>query len=131
MADYLPVYVGGFKPFTRSVSAAVAGGQLVEVTTAGAVGPAAAGSAKVVGVAAFDGSGGRVSVWPLVNIEHEVNSTGTIAVGDGIAAGAIGGGAAGLAVTAVVATAAAAGTLLGIATSAATGGSKVRFIGRN
>lgn len=127
MADYLPVYPGGYRPFTKSASAAITGGQLVEVTTAGAVGPAAAGSAKVVGVAAFDaGNGGRVSVWPLVNIEHEVTSTGTVAVGDGIAAGA-----SGVAVTAVIGTAAAAGTLLGIATTVATGGAKVRFIGRN
>lgn len=125
MADYSPVYVSGVTPMSKSASAAITGGQLVETTTTGAVGPAGAASVKVVGVAASDtASGGRVTVWPLANIEHELLCTGTIAVGDGIVAGA-----AGVIVTAAVATAAAAGTLLGIAT---TGGTavKVRFVGR-
>jgi hypothetical protein len=66
-----------------------------------------------------------VTVWPLANTEHEITSTGTIAVGDGITSGA-----SGVAATVAVATGAAAGTLIGIATTGATGGAKVRFIGR-
>lgn len=126
MADYTPVYVAGQLPSTLTASATIAGGQIVENTGASTVGPAGAASAKVVGVAAHDAASGvRVTVWPLTGITHEVTSTGTIAAGDGIAAGA-----AGVAATAVVGTAAAAGTLLGIATTAATGGAKVRFVGR-
>jgi hypothetical protein len=126
MAEYTPVYGGGARPFSRTASAAVTGGRLVETTTAGSVGPAGAGSTKVEGIAAFDAAiGARVTVWPLNNATHEVDSTGTIAVGDGIAAGA-----AGVAATIVIATGAAAGSLIGEAISAATGGAKVRFIGR-
>lgn len=125
MADYTPVSAGGAKPFTKTASATVVGGQLLEATTASSVGPAGAASTKVLGVAAFDtASGSRVTVWPLNNVEHEITSTGTIAVGDGIAAGA-----AGVAATVGVAVGAAAGTLVGRATTAATGGTKVRFVG--
>jgi hypothetical protein len=125
VADYSPVYVSGVNPLTKTASAAITGGQVVETTTTGAVGPAGAASIKVVGIAANDtASGGRVTVWPLANIEHEVLCTGTITVGDGVVAGA-----AGVIVTAAVATAAAAGTLMGIATTTGTA-VKVRFIGR-
>lgn len=125
MADYTPVYVSKTNPLTKTASATITGGQLVEITTASAVGPAGAASTKVIGVAAHDAaSGARVTVWPLNNVEHEITSTGTIAVGDGIASGA-----AGVAATVVVATGAAAGTLIGRATTAATGGAKVRFVG--
>lgn len=125
MADYTPVYTTGNTPFTKTASTVITGGTLVEITTASTVGTAGATSTKVVGVAAHDApSGARVTVWPLNNVEHEIVSTGTIAVGDGIASGA-----AGVAATAVVATAAAAGTLIGRASTAATGGAKVRFVG--
>ena len=70
-------------------------------------------------------SGAKITVWPIRNVMHEIASTGTIAAGDGIASGA-----AGVAATAVVATAAAAGTLLGIAVNGATGGAVARFLGR-
>lgn len=126
MADYTPVYVSGNNPFTLTASATITGGQILENTGASTVGPAGAASVKVVGVAAHDAaSGARVTVWPLANVLHEVTSTGTIAAGDGIAAGA-----SGVAATVAVATGAAAGTLLGIAQTAATGGAKVRFVGR-
>jgi hypothetical protein len=63
MSDYLPVYTPG-QAFTLTASAAITGGQLLEVTGSGTVGPAAAGSVKVVGVAAFDcASGARITVW--------------------------------------------------------------------
>jgi hypothetical protein len=91
VADYTPVYASGVNPMTKTASAAITGGQVVESTTTGSVGPAGAASIKVVGVAANDtASGGRVTVWPLANIEHEVLCTGTITVGDGVVAGAAG-----------------------------------------
>lgn len=128
MPDYSPVYVNGNRPFTKTASAAITGGQVVETTTASNVGPAAAGSLKSVGVAAHDAaSGARVTVWPLANVEHEivVVAAATVTVGDGVIAGT-----AGTVNTAAVATAAAAGTLIGIASTTATAPNKVRFVGR-
>ena len=54
MADYSPVYSGGVTPFTQTTSAAVTGGQVLEVTATGTVGPATAATVKPVGVAAHD-----------------------------------------------------------------------------
>lgn len=128
MADYSPVYPSGSLPFTKTASAAVTGGQVVETTTTGAVGPAAAGSLKSIGIAAHDAAiGARVTVWPLANIEHEivVVAAATVTVGDGVIAGT-----AGTVNTVAVATGAAAGTLIGIATTTATAPAKVRFVGR-
>lgn len=53
MSDYSPIF-SGQPPYTSTASATITGGQLLEATTTGKVGPAAAGSVKVVGVAAFD-----------------------------------------------------------------------------
>lgn len=128
MADYTPVYTGGAVPVTRTASAAITGGQVVETTTAGNVGPAAAGSLKSAGVAAHDAaSGAKVTVWPLANVEHEITvvAAATVTVGDGVIVGT-----AGTVNTAAVATASAAGTLIGIATTTATAPNKVRFVGR-
>lgn len=126
MADYTPVFTGGKVPFTSQASATVTGGQLVAASGNNTCAPAALDSANVLGVAAHDAaSGAKVTVWPLPGVTHEIASTGTIAAGDGIKAGA-----AGVAATVVVATGAAAGTLLGIAETGATGGALVRFIGR-
>lgn len=126
MADYTPIHSGGAIPFTLTASATVTGGQLVSISGNFQVAPSGAASATCVGVAAHDAAtGAKLTIWPLRNVTHEITSTGTIAAGDGIASGA-----AGVAATAVVATAAAAGTLLGIAEAAATGGAVVRFLGR-
>lgn len=127
MADYSPIYAGGAAPFTRTCSAAVTGGRLVAVTTTGAVGPSAAGALSI-GVAAHDAAiGAIVTVWPLANVEHEIEvlAAATVTVGDGVVAAA-----AGTINTAVIATAAAAGTLLGIATVTAVAPNKARFVGR-
>lgn len=128
MADYLPVYTGGVKPFTRTASATITGGTVVEATTTGNVGPAGAASLKCTGVAAHDAaSGTQVTVWPLANVTHEVTvvAAGTVTVGDGVIAGT-----AGTVNTVAVATGAAAGTLIGIASTTATAPNKVRFVGR-
>lgn len=126
MADYTPIFTGGAFPYTMQAAATITGGQIVQTTGAGTVSPTSAASATVIGVAAHDAaSGAKVTVWPIDGVTHELTSTGTIAVGDGITSAA--GGAA---TTGVVATVAAAGQLLGIATTAATGGALVRFQGR-
>lgn len=126
MADYTPVYASGNRPFTKTASAAVTGGNVVVSTTASSVAPSGAAATQAVGVAAHDAaSGARVTVWPLSNVEHECVAAGTIAVGDGVVAVA-----SGQVATAAIATAAAGGTLIGVATTAATVGLKVRFVGR-
>lgn len=128
MADYTPIFSGGCFPFTSQASGAITGGQLLaETTTAGQVATAGAASTLVIGVAAHDAAtGAKVTVWPIVGVTHEVTSTGTIAAGDGLISGASGVAA----TSGGLAAAAAAGTLIGIATSAATGGALVRFMGR-
>lgn len=126
MADYTPIFTGGAFPYTMQAAATITGGQAVQTTGSGTVSPTAGVSATVIGFAAHDAaSGAKVTVWPVDGVTHEVTSTGTIAVGDGITSAA-----AGVVTTAAIATAAAAGTLLGIATTAATGGALVRFQGR-
>lgn len=61
MAEYTPVF--DRTPWTATTSAAVTGGTLAEVSGSGTVGPAGAGSTKVVGVFAFDtASGTQVTV---------------------------------------------------------------------
>lgn len=126
MPDYTPIHSGGAIPFTLTASADVTGGRLVASSGNFQVAPAGAASATVLGVAAHDAlSGAKVTVWPLRNVTHEITSTGTLAAGDGVVSGA-----AGVAATATIATAAAAGTLLGVAEAAATGGAVVRFLGR-
>jgi hypothetical protein len=124
-ADYTPVHSGGAIPFTSQASAAITAATFVAITGNNTVGPAAATSAIVVGVAGHDAAlGAKVTVWPIKNVTHQIPSTGTITAGDGIASGALG-----VAVTAVIATAAAAGTLLGRAETGASAGSEVRFLG--
>ena len=126
MADYTPPSANGVLPITKTASATITGGQVVIASTASSVAPAGAGATTAVGVAAHDAaSGTRVTVWPLTGVEHEVTATGTVTAGDGVQTGAAGVVAAG-----VIATLSAAGTLIGIATTTATGPNKVRFIGR-
>lgn len=126
MADYTPVFTGGAIPKTMQASATITGGQILIPTGPGTVGPAGAAAAGAAWVAAHDAvSGAKVTCWPTKNVTHETVSTGTIAAGDGIQSGA-----AGVAATVAIATGAAAGTLLGIAETGATGGALVRWTGR-
>lgn len=125
MADYTPVYSGGVEPFTATTSAAVTGGRVLEVSGNGTVAQAGAASVVAIGVAAHDAaSGGRVTVWPLANVVHELSAPAAITAAAGIVTAANGEVA-----TAAVATAAAAGTLIGIAATTAAS-NKVRVIGR-
>lgn len=126
MADYTPVFTGGAVPKTMQASGTIVGGTFVSVAGAGLVSTSGAASTNILGVAAHDAaSGAKVTVWPIKNVTHEIASTGTIAAGDGITSGA-----SGVAATVAIATGAAAGTLVGTAESAATGGALVRFTGR-
>lgn len=127
MADYTPVYVSGIRPFTKTASGAITGGQVVAASGASSVATAGVG-ATAIGVAAHDAaSGARVTVWPLANIEHEVTvvAATTVTAGDGVITAA-----GGTVNTSAVGTAAAAGTLIGIATTTASAPNKVRFVGR-
>jgi hypothetical protein len=128
VSDYSPVYSGGVTPLSLTASAAITGGQVLEVTATGTVGPATAATTKPVGVAGNDtASGGRVTVWPLANCIHEITvvAAATVTAADGVITGT-----AGTVNTVVVATGAAAGTLIGTALTTATAPNKVRFIGR-
>lgn len=127
MSDYLPVYAAGITPFTVAASAAITGGQLVEATTTGKVGPAGAASVKVVGVAAHDAANGAiVSVWPIDGaVVHETTTPAGVTVGARLAAAA-----AGTVDSGTAATLAAAGTDLGVALTTASAGAKTQWIGR-
>jgi hypothetical protein len=93
MAEYLPIYKPG-QAITLAASATITGGQLVEVSGSGTVGPAGAASVKVVGVAAFDAvSGDNVTIF-AGGVQHAVAS-GAITAGAVVQAGAAGTVAAG------------------------------------
>jgi len=128
MADYSPVYSGGVLPFTSQASATITGGQVLIASGASTVGPAGAAATAVVGVAPHDAaSGAKVTVWPLVNVIHEIVTANNITATGGIqtaAAGTVD------PATTSIAAASAAGTLIGIAMTTATSPAKVRFMGR-
>lgn len=86
MSNYLPVYGPETVPsFTLTLSGTVAGGQLV--TWAGAA--AGDASTTVAGVAAEDGvSGDKITVWGIGH--HKIASSGAIAQGGPVCAGAAG-----------------------------------------
>jgi hypothetical protein len=86
MSDYLPLYgPETVLSFTLTLSNTVTGGQLV--TWAGAA--AGDASTTVAGVAAQDGvSGDKITVWG--NGHHKLASSGSIAQGGPVCAGAAG-----------------------------------------
>jgi hypothetical protein len=92
VADYTPIYAAGLLPSTATASAGIVGGQLVEVSGNGTVGPAAAGSVKTVGVAAHDaGSGGRLTVHPVAGVVHELVAGASVTAGQPVKVGATSG----------------------------------------
>jgi len=127
MADYSPIYTGGVVPFTATTSGAVVGGNVLAASATGPVAVAGADSAVVVGVAAHDAaSGAKVTVWPLDGCIHELVASGAITALAGVVSDA-----SGQVKTATIATAAAAGTLIGTATTTAAGSPlKLRVQGR-
>lgn len=89
MAENVPVYKPG-STIPLTASAAITGGQLVEITGPNTGGPAGAGSVKCVGVAAFDvASGERVTVH-AGGVQRIVAAAGGVTAGDIAAAGAAG-----------------------------------------
>lgn len=131
MSDYTPVNSDN-TAFTSTAAATITGGQLLEVAANGTVQPAA-GTARPVGVAAHDApNGGRVTVYVLPGMIHEVLIKNTIVMAAG--APVIPASAAGLVDfdATSLAHAAAAGTLIGICLKGGTGDGttvKARFIG--
>lgn len=128
MADYTPVYAAGQLPWSATTSGAVTGGTLAAVSGNGTVATAGAASTVVCGVFAHDApSGGRVSVWPLEGLIHEIATANNVTAAGGVQAAA-----SGLIdpVASSIAAGSAAGTLIGTATTTATAPAKVRFQGR-
>ena len=107
MSDYLPRYKPG-QAITSQASAAITGGRLVAVSGSGTVATAAADSALVVGVAAFDvaASGDKVTIFN--GGVQKLVASGAITAGAGVVSDT-----GGKVKSATTATAAAAGTLLG------------------
>jgi hypothetical protein len=122
MSDYSPLNSNGMTPFTSQASAAITGGQLVTASGDNTVAPSTTNDHSI-GVAAQDAAvGAKVGIWPILTVRHESRPQGVVA----IAAGApIVAGTTGFVNTAALATAAAAGTLLGICTKGGTGGTSL------
>jgi hypothetical protein len=116
MAEYVPLFQPG-QSFTLQASAAITGGQLLEVTGSGTVGPAGAASTKTCGVAAFDAANGaKVTVY-AGGVQKIEAAAGGVTAGDLLAAGAAG--------TVAPIAANAFGTLVGLALNTAAAGAAV------
>lgn len=110
MSDYLPLFRPG-STVTFNAAAAITGGQLVELgAAAGQVVPAAAGSAKLIGVAGHDAAVGDPLTVEVNRPIHELVAASAIALGARVEAAAGGkvatlstGEAFGLAITAAAA----------------------------
>ena len=88
MADHLPKFTGGAVTFTAS--AAITGGQVVEVTGDRTVGPSTAASAKAVGTAAHDAASGAKVVVHLPGPVDTAVSAAAILAGAKVEAAAAG-----------------------------------------
>lgn len=123
MADYTPVQTANLLPLTSTASAGIVGGQMVEVSGSGSVGPAGAGSVKTVGVAAHDAAnGGRVTVHPLGGVVHELVAGASITAGQPVKVGASANVALPLAGSAP-------GAQIGVALTSASQDAKVQVLG--
>ncbi len=89
MPETLPVFDPG-GDITYTASAAITGGQVVEVTGSGTVGPAGAGSTKCLGVAAFDCAAGERVTIHAGGVQRIVAAAGGVTAGDIASAGAAG-----------------------------------------
>lgn len=118
MADHTVIFPQG--PISTTTSAATTGGQLVEVTGANTVGPAAAGSVKVIGQAMHDAASGAGLTIDADGPVREAVASGVIAAGDLLITAAAGKVAAGTTANAV----------RGVALAAAVDGATVRYMGR-
>ncbi len=85
-----PVYLPGSR-VSMKISAAVTAGQLVEVTGNMTVGPAAAASRKVVGVALQTGSAANdIIAVQIAGYVFRLKASGAVTAGDQVGAGAAG-----------------------------------------
>lgn len=112
MSEYVPLFKPGVA-IPSQASAAITGGRLVVVSGSGTVATAGADAANVLGVAAFDvaASGDKVTIHSTRGGGvHRLVASGAITAGAGVVSDADG-----KVKSATIATAAAAGTLLGIA----------------
>ena len=89
MADHLPKFNGG-PAVTFTASAAITGGQVVEVTGDRTVGPGTAASAKAVGTAAHDAASGAKVVVHLPGPVDTALSAAAILAGAKVEAAAAG-----------------------------------------
>lgn len=89
MPDRQPHYAPG-RNVSFVASAAVTGGQLVEITGNMTVAPAAAASTKVIGVAERDAVAGASLTVSLTGPVWDLTAAGAIAAGDIVAAAAAG-----------------------------------------
>jgi hypothetical protein len=115
VADYSPIF-NGLPPYTSTASATITGGNVLEVTGSGTVGPAAAASVKVVGVALFDAAANALVTIARGGVQ-ELVATGTVTQGEQVEAAASG----------TVRTLAA-GRAIGVALTTATTGNKTQVV---
>lgn len=88
MGAYYPIFMGP-APHTAVASATITGGQVIEVSATGTVGPAGAASVAVVGVAGFDvAANGEVVVFR--GGVQELVANGTVTAGQQVEAAAAG-----------------------------------------
>ena len=86
MPDYTPKHTN-HQPFGRTASAAITGGTPVAISGSGTVGPAAANSLAVVGIAGHDAAAGqRVTVHPLPGAIHRLAAAVAISAGSPVKA---------------------------------------------
>lgn len=83
-----PVFESGLA-YTRKASAAITGGQLVEVSGSGTVAPCAATSAKWLGTAAFDAAVGEDVTVHIAGVQRLLAS-GAVPAGSVVVAAAAG-----------------------------------------
>jgi hypothetical protein len=87
MPDYTPVY-GRPKQMTFTAGAAITGGQVLSVSAADTVVPAALNAANYAGVAAHDAAAGaQVTVFMGAGVIHETLATAATAAGALVFAG--------------------------------------------
>jgi len=115
MADYSPIFPSN-PPYTSTASAAIVGGNVVEVSAAGTVQPAGAASVAVCGVALFDAATNAQVTISRGGVQ-ELVASGTVTAGQQIEAAAAG----------QVRTLAS-GRAIGVALTTATTGNKVQVI---
>lgn len=90
MADYIPKFPAGGQPVTFTASAAITGGQVVEVSGNRTVAPAAAASAKAVGTAGHDAASGDQVVVHLPGPVDKAPAAAAIVAGAKVEAAAAG-----------------------------------------